>query len=229
MANILALDTTMGACSVAITNNGQVIANMKEIRVRGHVERLIPMIDELMVQTDIELSDLDFLAVAIGPGTFAGVRIGLSSTKGMALALDIPIIVTNTLEAIAFEFANKKLDYAGQLNVVADARRGELYVQSFKVKSGVIDPVGDAKALPIEDVQTLLESENGAVIGSGVEHIDCNLEKIEGYDHPDAQYIAQLALMRTDDARSADDVTPLYLRAPDAVKPAPFSVTVTDE
>lgn len=230
MANILALDTTLGACSAAIVKNGEPIECKKEIRARGHVERLLPMTDELFQKSDISLNNMDYIAVTIGPGTFAGVRVGVSAAKGMALALDVPVIPVTTLEVLAFEFAQKNTGFAGKIAVTIDARRGEIYSQSYAVKSGMINALNEAVALPIEQVTTALAEGVSEIIGSGGAFLNgTNINIHEGYDYPDALYIALLSDKLGSRAVDSDLISPLYLRAPDAVKPAPLDLIIIDD
>lgn len=230
MTNILAIDTTLGACSTAIRMSGELIGSNREIRMRGHVERLLPMIDELLNDSSIGIKDMDYIAMTRGPGTFAGVRIGLAAAKGLALALNIPIIAISSLEALAFDFAQTNIDFVGDIAVMIDARRGEVYMQSFQIQSGDIIPVDKPISSAIVDAQSTIAAGVSDIIGSACPFFtgtDFTLH--EEAIHPDAVTIAQYAELNICNAMASDDVEPLYLRAPDAVKPVPFSVVVTDE
>lgn len=230
MTFILAIDTTMGACSVALMKSGDIIGQRMELRARGHVERLIPMIDELCDQTDVEIAHIDQIAVTIGPGTFAGVRIGLSAAKGIGLALDIPIIAITTLEALAFQFAQIEKEFQGKIAVAIDARRGEVYLQRFEIRQGAIKEVSKPEAVPLAYVKDKVGADIALLIGSGIELLrDIGTAVRSGFDHPDAAFIAQMAAQNADRAQLCDHVSPLYLRAPDAKKPAPLKMIVTDE
>ena len=83
---ILAFDTALNACSVAIADDGQVLAHTHEKRRRGHAETLLPMIEDEMKKAGITYEDLDLLAVTVGPGTFTGLRIGLAAARGISIA-----------------------------------------------------------------------------------------------------------------------------------------------
>jgi len=230
MTYILAIDTTLGACSAAIIKDGSLLENKQEVRARGHVERLLPMIDEVCVASDVEISEIDLLGVTIGPGTFAGVRIGLSAAKGLGLALDIAIIPITTLEALAFQFARNNEDFSGNIAVAIDARRGEVYLQSFELSKGNIKPISDAEAVPIALVKENLADDIKTLIGSAGDILeDINLSCEAGYDYPDASYIAQMAVDLMGRAKRSDDISPLYLRAPDAKLPAPLNMIVSDD
>ena len=98
---ILAVDTALGACSVALLDDGKILAHIFEPMERGHAERLAPMVDEAMKKTGMDFSSLDRLAVTTGPGTFTGQRVGLAFMRGLRLALHRPLTGVTTLETMA--------------------------------------------------------------------------------------------------------------------------------
>lgn len=230
MKKILAIDTTLGACSAAIVVDGQVLARNKEVRARGHVERLLPMIEDVRLQAEITLSDLDFIAVTVGPGTFAGVRVGLSAAKGLGLALDKRLIPVSTMEALAYEFCHNDPEYEGHMTVSIDARRNEFYMQDFYVKGGMFESTNNPQAHTFEVAKKHLEKNTMKVIGSGAKLLlDHTGTELEQFQSPDAYYVGQLGFKKISYAVSCHEASPLYLRAPDAVKPAPFDFVVTDD
>lgn len=230
MTYILAIDTTLGACSAALLKDGKIIVDRQEIRNRGHVERLLPMLGEMCEDAAVDLKDINYIAVTIGPGTFAGVRIGLSAAKGMGLALNIPIIPITTLEALAFSYSRKNTNYSGRLAVAIDARRGEIYLQSFELDCGKTTALNDPQAVPLKWVQEKLAYDVSVIIGSGCAlSTEVQLKAIEGYDYPSASYVAQLASQHIERAQICDNVSPLYLRKPDAKLPKAITVTVADD
>ncbi|MDG1995790.1 MAG: tRNA (adenosine(37)-N6)-threonylcarbamoyltransferase complex dimerization subunit type 1 TsaB [Emcibacteraceae bacterium] len=225
MSTLLAIDTTIGACSAALLKDDTIIAEMMEVRARGHVERLIPMVDEVCCLAQADLKELDAIAVTIGPGTFAGVRIGLSAAKGMALALDIPIIAVTSLQALAYEYAQDHLDLTNKITVCVDARRGEFYTQSFEIDKGKICETDHAQAVPLD---MMLTKNNDAlnVIGSGAAYMESSENFAEGYLYPKATMVAQYAASHFDKRINPDKVSPLYLRAPDAKPPSSKNIPV---
>ena len=102
-ALVLAIDTTLDACSVAITHGGSVRASLSETMSRGQAERLAPMVREGVQKAGIAFADIDRIAVTTGPGSFTGVRVGISFARALALALDKPCVGVSTLEALALE------------------------------------------------------------------------------------------------------------------------------
>ena len=138
---ILALDTCLGACSVAVCEGDRVLAAAGEAMTRGHQERLAPMTREVMAAARLEFAGLDRIAVTVGPGSFTGLRVGLAFAKGLALALDRPCIGVGTLEALGRGSA--------RTNFVAaciDAHRGQVYLQVFADGRPIMAP----DVLPVE-------------------------------------------------------------------------------
>ena len=225
MTTLLALDTTLGACSVALIDNGVVVAQKKEVRARGHVERLLPMVQEVINTAEISMADITFIAVTIGPGTFAGVRIGLSAAKGMAMALDIPLITVTSLESLAYEFAKKNANFAGNIAVAVDARRRELYFQIFEIIDKKIQAISQEEALLIQLAAKKINTNIKMIIGSGAEILNLALDeqKIDfstDFQNPTAEFIAEISLNYGKRRLDVDHVKPLYLRAPDANLPS---------
>src|SRR5687768_8857980 len=99
---VLAFDTTLGACSAAIfdAGAGRLLAHAYEPLERGHAERLVGMVRDVLFRSGVEISAIDRIAVTVGPGTFTGVRIGLALARGLKLALGTPVCGLTSLEAI---------------------------------------------------------------------------------------------------------------------------------
>ncbi|MEQ1817562.1 MAG: tRNA (adenosine(37)-N6)-threonylcarbamoyltransferase complex dimerization subunit type 1 TsaB [Terricaulis sp.] len=100
---VLAIDTSLDACSVAIVRDGETIGRLHETMTRGQAERLAPMVRETAQQAGITFAEIDRIAVTTGPGSFTGVRVGLSFARALALSLSRPCIGVSTLEALALE------------------------------------------------------------------------------------------------------------------------------
>jgi tRNA threonylcarbamoyladenosine biosynthesis protein TsaB len=206
---VLALDTCLDACSVAVCVDGSPLATASEVMARGHQERLAPMAQEVMQQAGLAFAALDRIAVTVGPGSFTGLRVGLAFAKGLALALERPCIGVGALETLAF---------AGPRGFVAatiDAHRGQVYLQIF------IDgrPAMAPDVLPVETAAArLVELYAGGparLIGSGAPILAVALPGAvaEADARPDPVAIAVLA------AKARPPFVPprpLYLRAPDA-------------
>lgn len=211
---ILALDTCLGASSVAILDGETVRAARSEPMTRGHQERIAVLAREVAAEAGVKFADLTRIAVTVGPGSFTGLRVGLSFAKGLATALSIPCVGVNTLEALA-----ASADAAGLVAGVLDAKMGQVYLQVFDGGKALMAPdaleVGVAAARLVE----LWSGGPVTLVGSGAPLVAGVL--------PDATvltpaYADPVAIARLAAARPAPSHSPrpLYLRAPYAVAPA---------
>lgn len=134
---ILNIETSTKACSVSINCNG-ILINCKEIVSSGfsHSEKLLPFISQIIEKSKINMSDLAAVAVSMGPGSFTGLRIGVSTAKGICYALGIPLIAVSTLQAMAFGMTKKlKSDlYCPMI----DARRMEVFSSIYDHKNNIV-------------------------------------------------------------------------------------------
>jgi tRNA threonylcarbamoyladenosine biosynthesis protein TsaB len=207
---ILGLDTALAACSVAVTRDGKVLAAASEAMLRGHQERLAPMVQEVMAAAGLPFSALDRVGVTVGPGSFTGLRVGLAFAKGLGLALGKPCVGAGTLEALAASEPGPGLTAA-----VIDAKRGQVYLQAFESGAAVMAP----DALPVETAAArLAELWRGGplrIIGPGAALLAGIAPEVFVIERPapDPAAVCALATGRTTPAR------PLYLRAPDAKLP----------
>ena len=220
---VLALDTAMHACSVALVDSGRVRAHRFEQRARGHAEALLPMVESARAEAGVDYRDLDLLAVTTGPGIFTGLRIGLAAARGLALAASRPLIGVTTLEAIAAAVADATAVNERPIYVAIDARRGELFGQAFAADSG---PLGAPRLLSAAAVAGQLSQAPAIVAGSGARLIERQLagsrpdvDFVDRPSEPDAAFVARIAAARGPPAADAGPVRPLYLRAPDATLP----------
>ena len=126
---LLGFDTATPACSAALWAHGEV-TDYRRIKTGGrHAEALVPMLREVVAEGGIPLTAVDRFAVTVGPGSFTGIRIGLATARGLALALDRPLIGLSTLEVVAAGVPAAERD--GPVLAALDAGRGRLYVQLF--------------------------------------------------------------------------------------------------
>jgi tRNA threonylcarbamoyladenosine biosynthesis protein TsaB len=220
----LACDTTQGACSAALycgdpsAPETKVLASELLRMTKGHAEALMPMLERICKTADIAMRDIDRLAVTNGPGTFTGVRVGLSAMRGLSLALGRPLKAYGTLEVMAQASAAR-----GALIVAVDARRSVFYAQSFDAQKNPLTP---PQALSAEQVLSLVETGDVTLLGSGaaplLEMQNSRFSAENAPDYPQAEKLAALAardLDWPDYDPTARPPEPLYLRAPDAVLP----------
>ena len=216
---LLAVDTALGACSVALLEGDHVRAHIFERMERGHAERLAPMVDEAMKAAKADFADITRLAVTTGPGTFTGQRVGLAFMRGLRLALQIPLVGVTTLEAMAAAaMAETGRPCAAAIH---DARRGEAYLL-LKQGDEVIQP---PSVLPFADAVARIKSfGHCAIAGTGGPHAHAMLDagfELSRIRQPDALWVAHLARAMPVPDHAPE---PLYLRAPDAKLPGGGSI-----
>jgi tRNA threonylcarbamoyladenosine biosynthesis protein TsaB len=208
---VLSLDTSLGACSAAVTRDGETLAAISEPMLRGHQERLATLVQETMQAAALGFVDLDRVGVTVGPGSFTGLRVGLAFAKGLGLALAKPCIGVGTLEALAASEPG-----AGLTGAVIDAKRGQVYLQMFDAGAALMAP----DSLPLEIAAARLAElwRGGPVrlVGPGAALLADGAHETAVIDRaaPDPAAIARLAAQRP-----IAPARPLYLRAPDAKLP----------
>jgi len=174
MARILSLETSTSICSVAIHERGELLA-LAEIKELGaHAEKLLDLVDAAMKEAELRMADLDAVAVSQGPGSYTGLRIGVSTAKGIAYALEIPLIGINTLQAIA---ASQKVVPGEFVVAVLDARRKEEYTQTF---GDSLQEITSIEAVILEEgvFASVLEKGKVYFVGDGVEKVQEEVQHV---------------------------------------------------
>ncbi len=164
---ILALESSATAASVALCEDEALIAQSFRDTGLTHSQTLLPMTEELLAHCGLTVADLDLIAVAAGPGSFTGLRIGVATAKGLAWAAQLPCAGCSTLEAMAWNLAG--LD--GELCAAMDARRHQVYNARFRAENGTITRLTEDRAIALED---LIEELRGTettqiVLGDGAQ------------------------------------------------------------
>ncbi len=139
MALILSIETALDVCSVALHENGQLLHTLEISEPRSHASRLAPLIQQLNQLTGIALSRLTAIAVSAGPGSYTGLRIGISTAKGLCYALDIPFIALDTLDIMA-QTARQLCEPNDWLCPVIDARRMDIYYKILDAQNRPLMP-----------------------------------------------------------------------------------------
>jgi tRNA threonylcarbamoyladenosine biosynthesis protein TsaB len=214
---VLAIDTALDACSAAVLdlNRGGVIASETLAMTRGHAEALMPLIARVMDQARIEFSELDRIAVTTGPGSFTGLRVGISATRGIALAAGKPAIGLSTLAGLAAPLIAED----DTTNVVAaiDARHDHVYLQVFgtggrTLVSPRIATLRNAVRAAAASPARVIGSAAGLLAAAWPKGTDPPL-LVDNRGAPDVSWIARLGAAA---AEGYGPPRPLYLRAPDA-------------
>jgi len=162
---ILNIETATKNCSVSIAKNGEILV-FKDINTGAysHAEQLHPSIDLLLKQAELQFKDLNAVALGKGPGSFTGLRIGVSAAKGLCFSLNIPLISLDTLNILAHSISIKK----GYIVPLLDARRMEVYTTVFSSDYKQLTDV-EAKILEENSFKDFLEKDTVYFVGDGVE------------------------------------------------------------
>ncbi len=218
MKNILALDTSTEACSVALLSSGVLLAR-HELAPRRHAQLVLPFVDALLAEAGISKRQLDAIAVGRGPGAFTGVRLAISLAQGIALGLDVPVLPVSSLAALAQEVI-EDLPEARVLACI-DARMGEVYAGVYRRGAdGLAQLLGDECVGPAAAIP-LPAGNHWAVAGTGwssySEILTARIgvpEFADGARYPRATMIAQLAAPRLDrgEGVAPELALPTYLR-----------------
>ena len=214
---ILALECSAGPASVALLEDGVIIASEFTNVRKTHSQTLMPMMSSMLKKANISLSDIDALAISQGPGSFTGIRIGISAIKGLAAPCKLPCYAVSTLRAIA---ENKREENA-IIAAVMDARCNQVYNAVFRAKNGNLERLTPDRALMTDELIDQLSAYDEKVVfvgdGAGL------FEKYENEKYSVAnidtryQTAAGVALAATErEPIDADRLMPLYLRLPQA-------------
>jgi tRNA threonylcarbamoyladenosine biosynthesis protein TsaB len=207
---LLAVETALGACSVAVLEDEAILFHRFEEMARGHAEALAPMVETALRESGLGFAALDRLAVTTGPGTFTGQRVGLAFMRGLRVALKRPLIGVTTLEAMA------AATQSARAAAIHDAKRDEAYLLLWSDGEAVSEPA----VMPFaEAVEKIRQHGACALAGTGAVAAHQALGSaftLTDIRQPDALWVARLARLR-----AAPDLAPapLYLRAPDAKLP----------
>jgi tRNA threonylcarbamoyladenosine biosynthesis protein TsaB len=214
---ILAIDTALAACAAAVldTRHVAVVASETLPMVRGHAEAVMPLIARVMDQAGVDFANLDRIAVTTGPGSFTGLRVGISAARGIALAAGKPAVGLSTLAG----FAAPHIAENDSTSVVAviDARHEHVYLQVFGIGGKTVVP---PRIASLREAVRAATTGPVRIVGSGAELIAAQWPKsepppvlVEQLGAPDIGWIARLGAAA---AEGHGPPKPLYLRAPDA-------------
>lgn len=221
---VLAIDTAANLCAAALfdTDSQRVLSQVTEDIGKGHAERLMALVERVLGEAGLNIAQVQKVAVTVGPGSFTGARVGVSTARGFGLALGCPVVGVTTLEALAFDARNSLSDRP--LLAVIDAHRGEVFAQFF-------DAGGKAESAPfaIEPAQlvTQVESRNSTFVLAG--SASAMLKEMMPARKFDVASVAATgsieAIAVIGAGREAvDKPKPLYLRAPDAKPQQGFTI-----
>ncbi|MCE7055617.1 tRNA (adenosine(37)-N6)-threonylcarbamoyltransferase complex dimerization subunit type 1 TsaB [Algoriphagus sp. AGSA1] len=181
MAVILSLETSTPICSIALHRSGELLGE-KSLDVPGaHSEKLMGMIDDLLKECGLPITDINAIAVSEGPGSYTGLRIGTSVAKGLAFARNIPLVAVSTLAALAYG-ASLLVEDKGMLVAMLDARRMEVYRQVFDMDLNPINEL-DSEIIDTNSYFELLKIGKVYFVGDAVKKVS------EVITHPNAVFL----------------------------------------
>ena len=213
---ILAFDSSAKPASAALVKDGQLLSQYMQCSALTHSRTLLPMAEDMLKNAELRLSDVDLIAVAHGPGSFTGIRIGVSTVKGLAWAAEKPCVGVSTLEAMAWH----GLAVGGYICPVMDARRSQVYNALFKIENGRPVRMTEDRPIALEELAKEVTALGAPVflVGDGAalcyEHftaqgIPCVMAP-DNLRWQDAWGVAMAAADKT--PGNADELLPVYLR-----------------
>ena len=211
---ILAIESSAKAASVALMEDEKLIAQYSQCSGLTHSRTLLPMVDDMLKNTENTIAGVDLIAVAHGPGSFTGIRIGVSTVKGLAWAADKMCVGVSTLEAMAWHGVSA----GGVICPVMDARRSQVYNALFEIKDGRPQRLCDDRAIALSELACAIRGKNAFLVGDGSgltyeymknEGIDCRIAP-QNLLYQSAWGVGMAAQGKT--PGTADDLLPVYLR-----------------
>ena len=217
---ILALETSAKAVSAAVVENGKVLCSGYQDTGLTHSRTLMPIVEHILKNTDLTMADMDVIAVAAGPGSFTGIRIGVSAAKGLAFAVDKPAVGVSTLAAMA-----RNVAFTDGLVVCAmDARRSQIYNALFEAKGGRLARLTEDRAIALSDLAEEMKDDPRpkTIVGDGARlcfdflqnaGIPCRLAPAHLVMQNAMSVALEAEVLAADGAlTSAQELQPVYLR-----------------
>lgn len=215
--HVLAIDTALQACSAAVvdTERSEPLACETHAMARGHAEALLPLVARVMDRSGRDFADLDRIAVTVGPGSFTGLRVGLSAARGLGLAAAIPVVGLSTLAAFAAPHISRA--EARMIVAVIDALHGNVYLQVFAIGGrALVAPtlvsLKDAMRAALEAPSIIVGTAAGAMAEAWPDDAAPPVAVVHDAA-PDIRWVARLGAAAEEASAPAK---PLYLRKPDA-------------
>lgn len=213
---ILAFESSAKPASAALVKDGQLLSQYMQCSALTHSRTLLPMAEDMLKNAELRLSDVDLIAVAHGPGSFTGIRIGVATVKGLAWAAEKPCVGVSTLEAMAWH----GLAVGGYICPVMDARRSQVYNALFKIENGRPVRMTDDRPIALDELSKEVTALNAPVflVGDGAalcfeyftaHGVPCVMAP-DNLRWQDAWGVAMAAADKT--PGNADELLPVYLR-----------------
>lgn len=180
---VLAIESSAVAASIAVAEDDKLLCEYTTNYKKTHSQTLMPMIEEVTNMINLDLSELDIIAVSKGPGSFTGLRIGVATAKGLAHTLEIPIVGVPTLDALAYNIAcTDKI-----ICPLMDARRSQVYTGLYSYDDNIFNTVLPSTVVPVEDIFEEIKKLNREVIFLG-DGVAPNIDRIKN-NFTDNEYV----------------------------------------
>jgi len=213
--NILVFDTALSGLSVGAQNAEGQIAEQQIETAREQASLLIPVIIDVLKELDLTLKDVDLIGTTIGPGSFTGVRIGMTTAKSLALALDCPVVGLNTLDVMAHHYDGKE-----PLLCLLETKRQDFYARYYDADR---EPLTDPMAQPAEQILAVKPHDQCMIGGDCLERFVSEAGEQEGLQETitmiDTLAMIKIALQEFQTHGTSEKLEPLYLRDADTSEP----------
>lgn len=202
----LAFDTSSSTLSVALLDDEKIIAKETIFDSGKQSEFLIPQIEKILRSQKIWYENLGLIAATNGPGSFTGTRIGLTAARTLKLATNLPLVLVNSCEAVAFKYR----EIPGKIICVLDASMDEFFVAEFFAENGKIKQVSEPRLYSFDSLSELLQKKDFFLCGSAASRFAADKKD----DALEADSVGLLAFEKFKNDGISQNLDPLYLRAP---------------
>ena len=217
---ILGIDTSTMAANVAVLEDDKLICEYTINTKKTHSQKLMPMIENMLKLSDLEIKDIDAIAICVGPGSFTGLRIGMATAKAMAHVNNIPLIGVNSLEILGtnMDLCNRKICS------ILDAQRNQVYMNKYILEDNKITELEEISIKPIDELLEELSSndEQWVLVGEAVYKYKEKIESISNITIPSpANNITKASslclvgrdkMLANEDVYNCYDINPMYIR-----------------
>lgn len=217
---ILGIDTSTMAANVAVLEDDKLICEYTINTKKTHSQKLMPMIENMLKLSEIEVKDIDAIGICVGPGSFTGLRIGMATAKAMAHVNNIPLIGVNSLEILGanMDLCDKKIC------AILDAQRNQVYMNTYELENNKIKELDEINIMPIDDLLEKLSASNEewVIVGEAVYKYKEKIEAISNITIPspanNITKASSLCMVAKDkfeenkDVHNCYDINPMYIR-----------------
>ena len=217
---ILGIDTSTMAANVAVLEDDKLICEYTINTKKTHSQKLMPMIENMLKLSDLDIKEIDAIAICVGPGSFTGLRIGMATAKAMAHVNNIPLIGVNSLEILG---ANMDLCNRNICSIL-DAQRNQVYMNKYILKDDKITEVEEISIKPIDELLEEISSSNEdwVLVGEAVYKYKEKIEEISNITIPSPAnnitkastlcFVARDKMLANDQVYNCYNINPMYIR-----------------